>query len=399
MSGSLLLQDVNVVDDRGAVSGRKNVEIRQGRISNVLPASPPSETAHLRVVNCEGAYLLPGLIDLHVHLVWDGSCDPVDRLLKETRAQTLLRAAKHARETIEAGITTVRDLGSIDDLAIDLGEAVAQGRILGPRIFASGRTIIMTGGHDLFWGIMVDGPQEVLKATRRQIHRGACVIKTSATGGVYGRTQGETVLSEELSYEEIRVMVEEAHKHSVPVAAHAIGRKGIGNAVAAGADTIEHGHQLTYVLAAELASRNGTLVPTLFVYRQIAEQSGIPEYAQAKAKAIIDEHRQAVQLARMAGLRIGAGTDAGSPLTPHGSLVDELLALVDAGLSPLDALKSATYDAASTLGMQTQLGRIDPGFSADLILIPDNPLEDLRRLRSVESVWKAGELVFTEQRS
>jgi len=392
---NLLLQDVHIIDDRGEISGRQNVEIRQGRIHAVLPASQPSEKSDLQVVDGKGAYLLPGLIDLHVHLVWDGSRDPIERLRKERLKDTLLRAVGHARQTLEAGITAVRDLGSVDDLAIDLAEAVERGHISGPRIFASGRTIIMTGGHDPFWGIMVDGPEEVLKATRRQIYRGARVIKTSATGGVYGRAERETVLDEELSYEEIRVLVEEAHKRGVPVAAHAIGQKGISNAVAAGVDTIEHGHQLTYLLATELAARNGALVPTLFVYRQIAEQPGIPEYAKAKARTIVGDHRQAVQLARTAGLRIGAGTDAGSPLTPHGSLIDELLALVDAGLPPLDALKSATYDAALILGMGSQLGRIEPGFLADLILVPENPLEDLRRLRSVSSVWKEGHLVFS----
>lgn len=200
---------------------------------------------------------------------------------------------------------------------------------------------------------------------------------------------------EELSYEEMRVMVEEAHKRKVPFAAHAIGQKGISNAVAAGVDTIEHGHQLTYLQATELAARNGTLVPTLFVYRQIAEQLGIPEYAQAKAKAINNDHQQAIRLARMAGLRIGAGTDAGSPLTPHGSLVDELLTLVEAGLSPLEALKSATYDAALTLGRGSELGRVEPGYVADLILVRENPLQDLRRLGSLSSVWKEGRQVVS----
>jgi imidazolonepropionase-like amidohydrolase len=394
MTAGLLLQDVHTIDDRGEVSGRQNIEIRQGKIHAIHPASQPSGTTDLEAVNCKGSYLLPGLIDLHVHLVWDGSTDPAEKLAKERREETLLRAVGHARQTLEAGTTTVRDLGSVDDLAIDLAEAVEQGHILGPRIFASGRTIIMTGGHDSFWGIMVDGTQEVIKATRHQIFRGAHVIKTSATGGVYGRRQ-ETITDEELSYDEIRALVEEAHKRGVPVAAHAISRKGISNAIAAGVDTIEHGHQLTYLLATELAARKGALVPTLFVYRQISKQPGIPEYAQEKAKAIIGEHRQAIQLARMAGVRIGAGTDAGSPLTPHGSLVDELLALVDVGLSPVEALKSATYDAATILGKEKELGRIEPGFLGDLILVPENPLEDLNRLRSVLSVWKEGRLAFS----
>jgi len=192
-------------------------------------------------------YLLPGLIDLHVHLVWDGSPDPVEQLRKESTERTLLRAVRHARETLEAGITTVRDLGSIDDLAVDLSRAVERGDVVGPRIVPSGRTIIMTGGHDPFWGIMVDGPQEALKAARHQIYRGAGVIKVSATGGVYGRTEGESATHTELNPDEICAVTREAHKLGVPVAAHAIGREGIRNCVKAGVDTIEHGKQLTQI--------------------------------------------------------------------------------------------------------------------------------------------------------
>lgn len=388
---SLLLQNVRVLDDRGEL-GRKDIEIRQGRFHRVLPVSTSREASPLRVIDGEGAYALPGLIDLHVHLVWDGSQDPVEALRRERREETLLRAVRNARQTLDAGITTVRDLGSIEDMAIYLSSAVERGYIAGPRIFASGRTIVMSGGHDAFWGITADGADEILKATRCQISRGAKVIKTCATGGVYGR-EGESMLDEELSYGEMRVMVDEAHRRRIPVAAHAIAQKGIANAVAAGVDTIEHGHQLSQSLAREFAARNGTLVPTLFVYRQIAKQPGIPEYAQEKAEAILGDHEQSVRLARMVGLRIGAGTDAGSPLTPHGSIVDELLSLVDAGLSPIEALKSVTYDAAMALGRGCDLGRIEPGYFADFILVPENPLSDLRRLKAPLSVWKEGRKV------
>ncbi len=378
---NLKLRNVRLLDDDQERAGLWDVEVRNGRIHVVLAASPSIPMSDLPVVDARGAYLLPGLIDLHVHLVWDGGPDPVATLERERREETLLRAVGHARQTLEAGITTVRDLGSVDDLAIDLAEAVERGHVVGPRIIASGRTIIMTGGHDPFWGVMADGPADVLKATRSQLYRGAAVIKVSATGGVYGRARGESVSDEELTFAEIRVIVDEAHKRGIAVAAHAIGFNGIRNAVQAGVDTIEHGHQLTPELAADLASRDGTLVPTLFVYRQIAEQPSIPDYAQTKAKAIVDEHRRAVRLAQEAGLRIGAGSDAGSPMTPHGALIDELLALVDAGVSPADALRATTQDAARVLGLGHELGRVAPGFLADLVLVPENPLADLGRLR------------------
>jgi imidazolonepropionase-like amidohydrolase len=346
------------------------------------------------VIDGKDMYLLPGLIDLHVHLVWDGSPDPVESLRKEGTEQTLLRSVRHARETLEAGITTVRDLGSVDDLAVDLSRAVERGDVIGPRIVPSGRTIIMTGGHDPFWGIMVDGPQEALKATRRQVYRGAGVIKVSATGGVYGRTEGESVTHTELNLDEIRAITEEAHKLGIPVAAHAIGHDGIRNCVEARVDTIEHGQQLTPELAGELAAYGGGLIPTLFVYKQIAQRPEVPEYARTKAKAILEEHERAIEAAGSARVRIGAGSDAGSPLTPHGSLIDELMALADTGFSPLEVLRCATCEAAQIVGLDEEVGSIEPGFAADLILVPHNPLEDLGCLKDIRAVWTGGRLVY-----
>src|SRR5215218_3360487 len=392
---SALIRNVRLLDGRGPVEGRRDVEIRQGRLRDIRAHRQADPATDIPVLDGGGMYLLPGLIDLHTHLVWDGSSDPVERLGKESTEQTLLRAIRHARETLEAGITTVRDLGSVDDLAIDLARAVEHGDVVGPRIIPSGQTIIMTGGHDPFWGIMVDGTQEALKATRRQIYRGAGVIKLSATGGVYGRTEGESVTHTELNFDEISTVTSEAHKLGVPVAAHAIGHDGIRNCVEAEADTIEHGQQLTPELANKLATYGGTLVPTLFVYRQIARRPEIPEYARVKAKAILEEHKRAIEAARSAGVRIGAGSDAGSPLTPHGSLIDELMALADTGFSPLEALRCATCEAARIIGMDGELGSIEPGFVADLILVPQNPLEDLGCLRDVRAVWTGGRLVYS----
>ena len=214
---SALIKDVRVLDGRGLREGRQDVEIRDGRLQDVRPHRQGEPAPGTPAFDGEGMHLLPGLIDLHVHLVWDGSPDPVDQLRNESKEQTLLRAVRHSRETIQAGITTVRDLGSVDDLAVDLSRAVERGDILGPRIVPSGRTIIMTGGHDPFWGLMVDGPQEALKAARRQIYRGAGVIKLSATGGVYGRTEGESATHTELNLDEIRAVTREAHKLGVPV--------------------------------------------------------------------------------------------------------------------------------------------------------------------------------------
>jgi imidazolonepropionase-like amidohydrolase len=394
---STLIRNVRLLDSRGCAEDQKDVEIRDGRLHDVRPHWQADPTPDIPAFDGGGMYLLPGLIDLHVHLVWDGSPDPVDKLRKESTERTLLRAVRHARETLEAGITTVRDLGSVNDLALDLAHAVECGDVVGPRIVPSGQTIIMTGGHDPFWGIMVDGPREALKATRQQIYRGARVIKLSATGGVYGRAKGESVTHTELNPDEIGAVTGEAHKFGIPVAAHAIGRDGIKNCVEAEVDTIEHGQQLTPELAEELATYGGALIPTLFVYAQIARRPEIPEYARTKAKAIREQHRGAIEAAREAGVRIGAGSDAGSPLTPHGSLIDELLALVDEGLSPLEALRCATSEAARILGLDREVGIIEPGFVADLVLVAQDPLKDLGCLKDVRAVWTGGLLVHSRR--
>ena len=316
---SALIRDVRVLDGRGLREGRQDVEIRNGRLQDVRTSRQADPTSDVPVFDGGGMYLLPGLVDLHVHLVWNGCPDPVEQLRKESKEQTLLRMVRHARETLEAGVTTVRDLGSVDDLAIDLARAVKLGDVVGPRIVPSGRTVIMTGGHDPFWGVMVDGPQEALKAARRQIYRGAGVIKLSATGGVYGRTEGESATHTELNPDEICAVTYEAHNLGVPVAAHAIGREGIRNCLKAGVDTIEHGQQLTPDLADELAAYGGSLIPTLFVYSQIAEKSAIPEYARAKARALLPEHEGAVEAARTAGVPIGPSAVPDPPLCRPGT--------------------------------------------------------------------------------
>jgi imidazolonepropionase-like amidohydrolase len=395
MTDRIVLNNVAVFDGTGtAARPRMRVEIAHGRIAEVGPARPAdAERGDHEVIDLAGATLLPGLIDLHLHLVWDGSVDPVATNERDGVQLTVVKAVEHARRTLASGITTVRDVGSIEDIAITLARACARGFVAGPRIIASGQTLIMTGGHDPFWGIMVDGADEAVKAVRRQVYAEAGVIKLSATGGVYGRTSGEDVGQAELSQGEIEVICREAHRFGLKVAAHAIGEEGIANAVHGGIDTIEHGHFVTAELAAEMASRGTALVPTLFVYRQIASMPGIPAYAQEKAKAIVERHRLALRHAREAGVLIGAGTDAGSPLTPHPSLVEELLCLVDAGLTPAEALRSATGDAARILGLDQEIGTVEPGKAADLVAVDGNPASDLALLRDVRLVVKDGSVV------
>ena len=391
----VVLDNVAVFDGTGAAPrAGMRVEIAGGRIAEVGPAlGAGAEPGDGRVIALDGATVLPGLTDLHVHVVWDGSANPVATNERDGTQMTVVKAVEHAQRTLRAGITTVRDVGSIEDIAITVARAAEDGVFLGPRIVASGQTLIMTGGHDPFWGIMVDGGDEALKAVRGQVYAGAGVIKISATGGVYGRTSGEDVGQAELTREEIEVICREAHRFGLKVAAHAIGEEGIANAVHGGIDTIEHGHFLTPELAAEMARRGTVLIPTLYVYRQIASMPGIPAYAQEKAKRIVERHQLAVRHAREAGVVIGAGTDAGSPLTPHPCLIRELACLVDAGLTRAEALAAATGTAARVLGLEESIGTITPGMAADLVAVGGDPTGDLDRLRDVRLVVRDGRLV------
>ncbi len=345
----LLIHNVTVFDGEEKLPGRHSVLLEGGRIAGLSPLEQRGQEqpgftelrSHDAILDGDGATLLPGLIDLHVHLTWSAGPDPATTLALETGEQTILRAVGHALAHLRAGVTTVRDLGSVNDMAIRVAQAVDAGWIEGPRIVAAGRTVIMTGGHDPFWGLMVDGPQEALKAVRTQRFAGAEVIKVSATGGAYGRPTGEALDDVELLPEELQAITTEAHRFGLKVSAHAIGEQGITNCLEAGIDTIEHGQYLTDDQAARMAETGTALVPTLFVYRQLAESQGIPQYARRKARMLLDRHTRAVTSALRAGVPIGSGTDAGSPNTPHPCLVAELKWLVEVGLSPNQGLSSA----------------------------------------------------------
>ena len=329
-----------------------------------------------------------------MHLSWNGGPDPAAALTGARAEEVLLTTVANAMQYLSCGITSVRDLGSPHDAALHVARAIRRGLIAGPRIVAAGQSIIMTGGHDPFHGIMVDGPVEALKAVRRQAHAGAGVIKISATGGVYGRTTGEGVEDEELRPEEIAMIVDEAHRRHIRVAAHAIGRPGICNCVDAGVDCIEHGHYIDAALAGRMREKGTFLVPTLHVYQHLASAPDVPAYAREKAGRIVAQHLEAFNQARRAAVVIGAGSDAGSPQTPHPSLLAEIRALSKAGMGPAAALSAATAGAAAVLGMSADIGRIREGALADCMVVAQNPLEDLNALGQVVLVVQQGRIVL-----
>ena len=390
---ALILRAALVWDGTAADLRHCDVVCRNGRVVELTDAGMARAGDGDVALDLDGATVVPGLVDAHVHLVWSGGTDPVGLVDREGEQLTLLRAAGHARDQLRAGITTVRDLGSNWDIAIHVGRAVDRGAIEGPTVIASGRTVIMTGGHDPFWGLPCDGTDAVVRGVRTQVANGADVIKTASTGGVYGQVEGEEIGASELTYEELAALTTEAHRRGRKVAVHALGTDGIRNAVAAGVDTVEHGVFLTEDIIESMARQGTVLCPTAAVYRRMAAGEA-PDYAVAKATEVVAAHRTSVAMALEAGIDVIAGTDAGAPGMPHPSLVDEIDALVDYGLPPLDALKAATSRAADALS-RPDVGRIELGSVADFAIVDGDPLSGPGILRSVWGVVKHEQLMHS----
>jgi imidazolonepropionase-like amidohydrolase len=351
------------------------VVVEDGRIASVGPArglSPNTEAVDLGDVT-----LMPGLVDAHVHLVWDASAKPHEVVERESRALTVLRCAKNAALHLRAGVTTVRDLGATDGLSIDVARAVELGLLPGPRVVAAGRAIAMTGGHGWFLGREADGADAVRRAAR------------------------EEPGSPQLTTEEMRAGVEEAHKAGRRVAAHAYSTAAIGNALEAGVDSIEHGSFLDRDTA-EMMRETGTwLVPTMSVYATMSEKGpelGAPEYIQRKTAEVLEASRRAFRLALDAGVPMAAGTDCGAPGHPHGTLREELKLMVEAGATPQQALKFGTSGAARLLGLGNELGTLGPGKRADVLAVGGDPLRDIHALDEVRLVLRDGVEVASGRR-
>lgn len=346
-----------------------------------------------------GRCLLPGLVNCHVHLCLTGDADPVRLMAGEPVALTALRAALHGRATVEAGVTTVRDLGGREYAELAVRQAIRAGLIPGPRILAAGKVICMTGGHGAWIGREADGPDEVRKAAREQLKAGADLIKVIATGGVM--TPGVEPGAAQLGLDELRAAVAEARKAGRRVAAHAQGSQGIADAVSAGVASVEHGIFLTEEIVARMRAAGTALVPTLVAAERIATappEAGVPPWMIAKSQAVAASHVLSFQLAHRAGVTIAAGSDAGTPLNPHGSLLPELRLMAKHGMAPPECVRAATSTAAGVLGLGDRLGRIAPGYAADLLAVDGDPTDDLDALGQVVLVVAQGRLVVNRLR-
>jgi imidazolonepropionase-like amidohydrolase len=369
------------------------VVVEDGRIASVGPARELA--SGVEVVDLGDATLLPGLIDAHVHLVWSASAEPHEVVERESRALTTLRCANNAERHLRAGVTTIRDVGSTDGLAIDVARAVELGILSGPRVVAAGRAIAMTGGHGWFLGREADGPDAVRHAAREEMKAGATCIKLMASGGVYGHA--EEPGSPQLTVEEMRVAVEEAHKGGRKVAAHAYSVEAINNALESGVDSIEHGSFLDRETAERMREKGTYLVPTMSVYQAMSNKGpelGTPEYIQRKTAEVLEASSEAFRLALDNNVPIAAGTDCGAPGHPHGTLPQELMLMVEAGTTPMQALRYGTSAPADLLGLSEEVGTLAPGKHADLLAVDGNPINNIRALRKVRLVLRNGAEVF-----
>ncbi|WP_128903964.1 metal-dependent hydrolase family protein [Halorubrum amylolyticum] len=386
-----MIRGGRVVDADG--TREADVAVADGEIVAVGPDAVEEiggEGAVDTETDASGSVVAPGLIDAHVHVMMDGRPD-VASAVSDSDYTASYRAAGNLRDALEAGVTTVRDLGSRGTLALDAGEAVAAGDIDGPRVLACGRNVIMTGGHGNWFGREADGPAEVRKAAREQLQAGADVLKCMATGGVL--TEGAVTGAPELTPEELAAFTDAAAPTDTPTAAHAHGEVGIKNAVEAGVSSVEHGTFMDREAAEMMADRGTYWVPTASALRGIVDhgvEAGIPEDAVRKAEDAADRFDDAWDRALDADVPIAMGTDAGTPFNFFGDIPKELAYMVDYGLSPEGALEAATVNAAALLGLD-DVGRIAEGYRADLVVLDADPTEDVTAWQEPAAVFAAGE--------
>lgn len=385
----------------GKVETAKTLVLENGKVVRIVDGYVAEKGG--KVVDLKDSFVLPGLIDSHVHLTHQQS--PTSRLDNVTRssADEALVGAGFARKTLMAGFTTVADLGAENQAIFALRDGIKRGDVPGPRIIAAGSAVSIHGGHGDVNGYsdevmhvlrptsVCSGADDCRRATREQVWHGADIIKITATGGVLSNTAAG--LSQQFSDDELKAIVDAAHKMGRKVTAHAHGVDGINSFLRAGGDSIEHG---TYLDAESIAlfKKNGAyLIPTLmagdFVYRVASGPNNFLTPAQT-AKAL-EAGPKMLAMARRAhegGVKIAFGTDTG--VSAHGDNAGEFALLVTAGLTPLEAIQTATVNAADHFSLSSEIGSLAPGKSADLIAVKGDPLKDVTELRRVTSVIKGG---------
>ncbi|MBB1294224.1 MAG: imidazolonepropionase-like amidohydrolase [Pseudoalteromonas rhizosphaerae] len=375
--------------------------IEKGYVSVIDLALPDA-----KIIDLKNQFVMPGLIDMHVHVTFerDANANP-HQWLTEYEADYALRSIKYLQRSLDAGFTSVRDLGSSYKVIFPLQRAVERGDIQGPRIFAAGDTITPTGGHADLHGYrkdisdvisgglgVCDGADDCRRAVREVIKSGADVIKITATGGVLSNTAAG--VNQQFTDQELMAIVDTAHNLGRSVTAHAHGTSGIKAALRAGVDSIEHGSYLDKETVKLFKQYNAYLVPTLLagqtVSQEVLSNPNMPTAIADKVRTVVPNVAASFKLALKNNVNIAFGTDSG--VSRHGNNADEFLWLVKYGMTEKQAIMSATVNAAKLLGQQDRLGQLSVGKQADIISVNGSPLDDITTLQNVQFVMKAGQI-------
>ncbi|MGA9157874.1 MAG: amidohydrolase family protein [Candidatus Sulfotelmatobacter sp.] len=403
-SKSVVIHAGHVLDVKtGKLLSDQTVVIKDGKVVSVGASAETKAPVDALRIDLPKATILPGLIDAHTHLTMDPKFGY--EALGLSIPRETLTGAKNARITLEAGFTTVRNVGAAGYSDVALRDAINAGDVPGPRMLVSGPPLSITGGHadnnllpfeyHATSDGVADGVDGVRHMVRQNIKYGADLIKFMASGGVLSK--GDNPQASQYTLEEMQAIVSEAHRLGRKVAAHAHGAQAILWASEAGVDSIDHGSYIDNAGIAEM-KKNGTyLVPTLYLgdwFLENAEKNHVPDFLLTKAEAVIPAARKNIAHAFASGVKVAFGTDAA--VYPHGMNAHEFAVMVKLGLTPLQAIQAATINAADLLGWPGKVGSLDPGAWADIIAVDGDPLKDVTILQHVKFVMKGGEVVRNE---